>query len=203
MIYRSSYKKQSNYRISLYDDNQNGEFDFVLVSLILDAFSRSFGMILIRISLYTWSIFSKFKEKSFYRKMLLWGFGIGIPLSMIGLALSYLFGWNWRYSQFLGQIPNTIATPLIAIAYIGTIMIWSRKAFLQFVKTGLESVGRTTLTCYLIRSILSIFVFYGFGLGLYGYVNRFEQVLIVLSIWIFILIFVSRWLQKFQYRPIE
>ena len=98
---------------------------------------------------------------------------------------------------------NTIATPLIATAYIGTIMIWSRKAFLQFVKTGLESVGRTTLTCYLIRFILSTFVFYRFGLGLYGYVNRFEQVLTVLSIWIFILIFAYRWLQKFQYGPIE
>lgn len=98
---------------------------------------------------------------------------------------------------------NTIATPLIANAYIGTIMIWSRKAFLQFVKIGLESVGRTTLTCYLIRFILSTFVFYRFGLGLYGYVNRFEQVLTVLSIWIFILIFAYRWLQKFQYGPIE
>ncbi|MBR54543.1 hypothetical protein CMK19_12345 [Candidatus Poribacteria bacterium] len=30
---------------------------------------------------------------------------------------------------------------------------------MQFVKTGLESVGRTTLTCYLIQSILSTFVF--------------------------------------------
>ena len=135
--------------------------------------------------------------------MLLWGLGIGIPLSMIGLALSYLFGWNWRYSQFLGQISNTTATPLIATAQVGKIMIWSRKAFLQFVKTGLESVGRTTLTCYLIRFILSTFVFYRFGLGLYGYVNRFEQVLTVLSIWIFILIFAYRWLQKFQYGPIE
>ena len=119
----------------------------------------------------------------------------------IGFILSVRL--ELEYSQFLGQISNTIATPLIATAYIGAVMIWSRKAFLQFVKTGLESVGRTTLTCYLIRFILSTFVFYRFSLGLYGYVNRFEQVLIVLSIWIFILIFAYRWLQKFQYGPIE
>ena len=92
LIYRSSYKKQLNRRIPLYDTSRKGEFDFVLVSLILNAFSRSFGMMLIGMSLCTGSIFSKFKEKSFYRKMLLWGFGIGLPLSMMGLALSYLFG---------------------------------------------------------------------------------------------------------------
>ena len=172
-----------------------------MVSLILNAFSRSFGMMLIGMSLCTWSIFSKFKEKSFYRKMLLWGFGIGLPLSMMGLALSYLFGWNWGYSQFLGRIPNIIASPLIAISYMGMIMIWSPKEFIQFVKTGLESVGRTTLTCYLIQSILSTFVF-STDLA-WAYMDTLTG---LSRYWFFYwcgYFFTSRWLQKFQYRPIE
>jgi len=48
-------------------------------------------------------------------------------------------------------------------------LLWSRKEFLKSLKNRLESIGKTALTCYLIQSVISTFIFCGFGLGLYGH----------------------------------
>ena len=78
-------------------------------------------MMLIGMSLYTWGIFSNSRKESFYKIMVFYGFGIGFPISILGLGLSYFFEWNWLYSQFPDRIPNTISTPFISYGYIGMI----------------------------------------------------------------------------------
>ena len=126
-------------------------------------------MMLIGMSLYTWGIFSNSRKESFYKIMVFYGFGIGFPMSILGLGLSYFFEWNWLYSQFPDRIPNTISTPFISYGYIRYDLLWSRKEFLKSLKNRLESIGKTALTCYLIQSVISTFIFCGFGLGLYGH----------------------------------
>ncbi len=133
-IYRGSYKEQLNYRTSMYKTSENGPNNFVVISLVLDFFSRSFGMMLIGMSLYNWAIFSGLRKESFYKKMVFYGFEVSLPISVLGLSLSYFFEWNWMYSQFLGRIPNTIATPFIFAGYISLIILWSRKEFLKIIK---------------------------------------------------------------------
>ena len=61
------------------------------------------------------------RKESFYKIMVFYGFGIGFPISILGLGLSYFFEWNWLYSQFPDRIPNTISTPFISYGYIGMI----------------------------------------------------------------------------------
>ena len=47
------------------------------------------------------------------------------------------------------------------------------------------------------------FIFYGWGLGRFGSVNRVAQWLFVVAIWGFQLIFSSWWLTRFRYGPLE
>jgi len=59
------------------------------------------------------------------------------------------------------------------------------------------------LTAYLIQTVIATFIFYGIGLGLFGYVNRLYQMLIMILIWIVLLKLCPIWLRKYQYGPVE
>ena len=64
-------------------------------------------------------------------------------------------------------------------------------------------MGRMALSNYLFQSIVCIFIFYNFGLGLYGQVGT--ALGLALAIFIFIVqIFISRLgLKHYQYGPVE
>ena len=121
----------------------------------------------------------------------------------MGLFLNYYFDWDWKYVQFLGRIPNNIATPFVAFAYIGMVMLFIRNNIYNTFQARLQALGKTALTSYLTQSIIATSIFYGFGLGLFGYMNRLSQLLVVLLIWGFLLIICPTWLKRFKYGPIE
>jgi uncharacterized protein len=59
------------------------------------------------------------------------------------------------------------------------------------------------LSNYLLQSILCTFIFYGFGLGLYGSVERAGQLAIVLGVWGLQLVISPLWLKHFRFGPAE
>ena len=52
-------------------------------------------------------------------------------------------------------------------------------------------------------SFIAGIVFYGYGFGLYGRLERFELLYVVIGIWIFQLIASPIWLNSFRYGPAE
>ena len=209
--YRGSYEEQVQYRAQMWSSSEYNESNpsggigagIIGLSLLIDLFSRSFGMMLIGMACFSWGVFSNTLTKSFYKKLVIYGFGIGLPLSMIGLFRTYSFDWDWKYIQFLGRSPNNIATPLIAFGYIGIIMLWIRKGSFKDLQEKLRSIGKTALTAYLIQTIIATLIFYGIGLGLFGHVNRAYQLVIMFFIWFILLILCPMWLSKYQYGPVE
>ena len=208
--YRGPYKKQVQYRATMWSSNNknndsSGDIGegIIGLSFLIDLFSRSFGMMLIGMACFSWGVFSNSLSKSFYKKLMIYGLGIGLPLSMIGLFFTYSFDWDWKYIQFVGRSPNNIATPLIAFGYIGIIMLWIRKGSFRNLQEKLRSIGKTALTAYLIQTVISTFIFYGIGLGLFGYVNRAYQLVIMFFIWFVLLKLCPMWLSKYQYGPVE
>ena len=208
--YRGSYEKQVQHREQMWSsNNENNDSSgdigggIIGLSILIDLFSRSFGMMLIGMACFSWGVFSNALTKSFYKKLMIYGLGIGLPLSMIGLFFNYSFDWDWKYIQFLGRSPNNIATPLIAFGYIGIIMLWIRKGNFINLQEKLRTIGKTALTAYLIQTVIATFIFYGIGLGLFGYVNRAYQLAIMFLIWFVLLILCPRWLSKYQFGPVE
>jgi len=208
--YRGSYEKQVQHREQMWSsNNENNDSSgdigggIIGLSILIDLFSRSFGMMLIGMACFSWGVFSNALTKSFYKKLMIYGLGIGLPLSMIGLFFNYSFDWDWKYIQFLGRSPNSIATPLIAFGYIGIIMLWIRKGIFRNLQEKLRTIGKTALTAYLIQTVIATFIFYGIGLGLFGYVNRAYQLAIMFLIWFVLLILCPRWLSKYQFGPVE
>jgi uncharacterized protein len=59
------------------------------------------------------------------------------------------------------------------------------------------------LSNYLLQSLLCTWIFYGFGLGLYGSVDRVGQLGVVLGVWVVLLLISPFWLRHFRFGPAE
>jgi uncharacterized protein len=160
-------------------------------------------MMLIGMALFRWGILSAKRSKAFYRRLVGWGFGVGILLALYGLETTLFHEWKWDYALFAGRIPNHLATIPMALGYIGLIMLWVKSNHWRFLRTCLANVGRVALTCYLGQTFLCLFIFYGLGLGLYGQFDFLEQLGVVLLISILQLFLASAWLNRFPYGPLE
>ncbi|MBX3230721.1 MAG: DUF418 domain-containing protein [Labilithrix sp.] len=64
-------------------------------------------------------------------------------------------------------------------------------------------IGRMALTSYLTQSIVLGFVFYGYGLGLFGAIGRLPALGIVVALFGAQMIFARWWLARFRYGPLE
>jgi uncharacterized protein len=67
----------------------------------------------------------------------------------------------------------------------------------------LAAVGRTTLTLYILQSLIFVPVFYGFGLGMYDDWNQLTRLWVGLGAIAAQLLLAHWWLRHFQYGPIE
>jgi len=108
-----------------------------------------------------------------------------------------------RYSFFLGSRYNYRASIPVSLGWVGLVMLVCKKGVLGSVTSRLAAVGRTAFTNYLAQSVLCTTIFYGFGLGLYGDVERTGQILIVFAVWAVQLVVSPLWLRRFRFGPFE
>ena len=59
------------------------------------------------------------------------------------------------------------------------------------------------LTNYIGQTVMGTLVFYGYGLGLYGHLQRYQLYFVVLGIWLVQLTVSPIWLQRFRFGPLE
>ena len=129
------------------------------------------------------------------------GFGIGIP--------AYAALAAYIVSQDFALFPVTLAVmalatpvrPLMILGWVCLILLLMRPG--GPLTTRLAAAGRMAFTNYLATSLICTFVFYGYGLGWYGYLPRATLYLIVLAVWALILLWSKPWLARFRYGPLE
>lgn len=164
---------------------------------------RVTSMILLGMALYKWGVLSARRSDLFYLRMTLIGLAVGYGIIGAGIFENFAKDWSMDYSMFLGSLYNYVGSVLVALGYIGFVMLICKAAQFIRLKKLFASVGKMAFTNYILMSLLGMFIFYGNGLGLFGHVERSVQILIVIAIWIFILIISPLWLKKFWYGPLE
>ncbi|WP_185819671.1 DUF418 domain-containing protein [Salibacterium salarium] len=96
---------------------------------------------------------------------------------------------------------NIAAGPLLMLFYIATAMLLSQKRTNLFKPVAF--VGQMALTNYLLQSIICLFIFYGFGLQLYGTINVATGLLITIVIYTAQLMLSSFWMGNYSQGPME
>lgn len=202
--YRGDYQTQVAKRWEYETDlGSTGPQRILTASLWGNYFARSLGMMLFGMALYRWGVFGAKLSTRAYRRMTWLGFGIGIPFCLMGLEYNLYNSWDWKRCYFFGRIGNFLGTGPVAVGYIGLVMLWCQGPQFPWLKARFTEVGRTALSCYIGQSLIATFIFYGFGLGLYGKVDYFLQFVFVLGIWALQIFLVRFWLKHFRQGPLE
>lgn len=195
-VYRGGWLRQMGHRVP-------SAIAFQTFIFLIYIGWRVTGVMLIGMALFKWRVLSAERSGRFYRTMLAAGFGIGIPLIVTGVVRNFAAGWAWPYSMFIGWQFNYWGSLGVAAGYIALVMLLCKSDWLAALRKRLAAVGRMAFTNYLLQSLICTTLFYGHGFGLFGKVQRWQQVLITIAVWTILLIFSPLWLQRFRFGPVE
>lgn len=164
---------------------------------------RSAGLILIGMALYKLGVFSAERSTKFYLAMLAIAILVGLPMVAYGVHRNEINNWSMEYSFYFGPLFNYWGSILVALGWVAAVMLVCKQKDYHGLTRPFAAAGRMALTCYLLQSIIATTLFYGHGLGRFGYFERWQQYLTVAIIWIALLIFASVWLRYFRFGPFE
>lgn len=161
------------------------------------------GLMLIGMALYKGGVLGAARDDRFYRRLVVIGLLTGLPLVVLGVWWNFAGGWAWQRSMLFGTLFNTWGCIPVALAYLGWVMLAVRRGFLPGLQARLAAVGRMAFTNYLLQTVICTTIFYGHGLGIFGSVERYQQLLIVFAVWVFQLWLSPIWMRRFPYGPLE
>jgi uncharacterized protein len=164
---------------------------------------RAGGLMLLGMGLCRLGVFSAARSKTTYTALILAGGLVGVPIVAYGLLINERLGWPVDFSFFTGSQFNYWGSVLISLGYVGIIMLMCKAPAGDWLMRPFAAVGRMALSNYLMQTLMCTTIFYGFGLGLFGQVERSGQFLIVLSVWAVQLIISPVWLRHFRFGPAE
>ncbi len=166
-------------------------------------FWRIAGMMLLGMALMKLGVFAAQRSKRFYLSWAIFGYALGLSLIFVGIQQNMAHEFDFVFAWQSGNTFNYIGSLLVALGHISVVMLICQSGALAGLRRRLGAVGQMALTNYLMHTILLTPIFYGFGLGLFGYIDRFWLMPFVLGVWILQLIISPIWLKHFRFGPAE
>lgn len=164
-----------------------------------DMIGRAFGMMMIGMALYRMGVITGARPSAFYRRLTRYGFGIGVPLSALGVLVVARYDISPDLSP-MATVANTLGTVPVVLGYVGAITLWNRRSDGQLLRQ-VRATGRMALTNYLAQTLLGLVLLQGvFGSQS---LNRANVTLFVLTIWAAQLWWSEAWLRHFRFGPVE
>lgn len=164
---------------------------------------RVTALMLLGMALMKTGVLAAEKSIAFYRNMLLVCYGIGLPITIYSAFDLYAHDFNALYAFQAGGIANYFGSIIVGLGHIAAVMLLIRTGFAQNLLRRFAAVGRMALTNYLLHSVILTTVFYGYGLGLYGAVPRFQQMGFVVAVIALQLVLSTWWLARYRFGPVE
>ncbi|MFJ8261789.1 DUF418 domain-containing protein [Rummeliibacillus sp. NPDC094406] len=143
-----------------------------------------------------WQLIEKAKSK-----MVLWGILmiIMIPLGISLKSLTYTLHRN----VFLDYIQSYFGGPILALGYASLVVLVCCIPHATKVLSPIAKAGRMSMTIYLMQSVIGTFIFYHYGLGLYGKIGVDTATWLAVGIYVIQLVFATIWFMQFKQGPVE
>ncbi|MDC8754377.1 DUF418 domain-containing protein [Erythrobacter sp. sf7] len=163
---------------------------------------ETFPLMLLGMALYRMGFFSGGFDRG---KMLRWGWAAvilgGLAHLLIGLAMrADGFSYYGTLAAFVGWSPLPRLWMVLGLAAL--LVVYSPSAT-GWLGERIRAAGRAAFTNYLGTSILMMFVFQGWALGLFGELNRPQLYIVVALAWVLMLAWSKPWLERYRYGPLE
>ena len=160
------------------------------------------AMMLVGMALFKLGIIGGTRSNAFYLRLAVTAYAIGI-------GVNSLSAWNniatrWDPVQ-RGHFSTTydLGRLAVALGHMSLIILMVRIGSLSWLTSRLAAVGQVAFSNYVLQSVICSLLFYGYGFGLYGRLQRYELLYVVLPIWVVQLIVSPIWLRHFRFGPLE
>lgn len=194
--YRSGWREQMAARVPSALEVET--VDFALVT-----FWRVTALMLGGMACLKLGAFSDFNNSRANRSAVFAGFAVGVPVAMLGTFVGFSHQWASTSALNIDFELNYWAGLLTCIGWMGAIKEFACRRPAHWISKGLGSMGRMSLTNYLAQTVVCTSIFNGHGLGLFGWIDRIGQFVLVLAIWSAQFCASSIWLKWFSFGPAE
>jgi uncharacterized protein len=127
----------------------------------------------------------------------------GLILVGLGLYNNIKRDFSLEYSMFIGSQYNYWGSILVAFGYACAVMLMAKTGFASRLQNRLAAIGKTAFSNYILHTVVFTSLFYGYGLGLFGDVLRWQQLLLVIVMWMVQLWCSAIWLKYYRFGPLE
>jgi len=160
------------------------------------------SMMFLGMALFKLGVLSARRPLGLYVAMLVGGYGIGFTLNSYTAWRIVESGFDPLVQQFSSIVYN-VARLSVACGHLGLLLTLCQKGWLKGLTARLGAIGQTAFSNYILQSLVCAFTFTGYGLGLYGKLERHQLYFVVAGLWVTALIVSPIWLQHFRYGPLE
>lgn len=161
-----------------------------------------FGMMLIGMALMKAGFLTLRRRSRDYALMVLIGYGVGLAINQHEIRLLLAEGFAVP-AWYRAEATYDAGRLAMTMGHVGALLLLCRAGFLPRLLKALGAVGRMALTNYLMHTVLCVLIFSGFGLGLYGDLQRHQLYYVVGGIWLLQLVLSPLWLSHFRFGPAE
>lgn len=166
-------------------------------------FWRSSAMMLLGIVLMRTGVLSGRRSKRFYAIMAGACYGVGLPLVIGTIIDNERHGFDPARTALVGGMLNLVGSVPVALGHAALLLLVVKTGALPLIRRALAAAGQMALSNYLSQTIICTTLFYGYGFGLYGRLDRPALLGIVVAIWILQLAWSPLWLSRFRFGPAE
>lgn len=164
--------------------------------------AETLPLMLIGVALYRLGFFSGGFSSTRMRR---WGWaGVllgGAVFLAIGLFLKQVdFGYYAMLAAFMGWSPLPQLAMVLGLA---ALLVEYSPRWTGWFAERVRAAGRAAFTNYLGTSIVMLFVFQGWALGLFGQLGRPGLYLVTVLTWALMLAWSKPWLDRYRYGPLE
>jgi len=163
---------------------------------------ETFPLMLLGLALFRLGFFTGGIERG---AMLRWGWAGVIAGALLHLAIGLVVqAEGFSYYGTLAAFAGWSALPrLWMVLGLAALLVAYAPSARGWLGVRIRAAGRVALTNYLGTSLAMMPVFHGWGLGLFGHLNRPQLYLVVLLAWAAMLAWPKPWLERFAYGPLE
>ena len=129
-------------------------------------------------------------------------------LAAIGLAVGgVLTLFNQAEPDGLMYLAMTVTLPLapllLAMGYAAALLLVLRSERARHALAAFGALGRMAFTNYVVQSLVFGFIFFGYGLGLFGQLGTVVTLAMGLALYVLQLAVSRAWLARYRYGPLE
>ncbi len=172
-----------------------------LLNALLFGF-ETLPLMLIGMAMYRMGFFSGAYDPA---KLKLWGWIGVIAGGLVHLAIGLVVqaGGFTFYGTMAGMVAWSPLPRLWMVLGLAALLVAWAPSATGWLGERVRAAGRAAFTNYLGTSVVMMFVFHGWGLGLFGQLNRPMLYLVVVAACTLMLAWSKPWLDRYRYGPLE